>query len=41
LDAAIELEALQTMEAPESKLIAMNDLPEGLVPPAKNVVSLH
>jgi len=41
LDAAIELEALQTMEAPESKLIAMNDLPEGLVPPAKNVVPLH
>ena len=41
LDAAIELEALQTMEAPESKLIAMNDLAEGLVPPAKNVVSLH
>jgi len=41
LDAAIELEALQAMEAPESMLIAMNDLPEGLVPPAKNVVSLH
>jgi len=41
LDAAIELEALQTMEVPESALIDMNDLPEGLVPPAKNVVSLH
>ncbi len=41
LDTAIELETLQTMEAPESMLIDMNDLPEGLVPPAKNVVSLH
>ncbi len=41
LDTAIELEALQAMEAPESMLIDMNDLPEGLVPPAKNVVSLH
>lgn len=41
LDTAIELETLQTMESPESMLIDMNDLPEGLVPPAKNVVSLH
>jgi tRNA pseudouridine55 synthase len=41
LDTAIELEKLQTMEAPESMLIDMNDLPEGLVPPAKNVVPLH
>ncbi|MFM7009479.1 MAG: tRNA pseudouridine(55) synthase TruB, partial [Betaproteobacteria bacterium] len=41
LDKAVELEALQAMEAPESMLIDMNDLPEGLVPPAKNVVSLH
>jgi hypothetical protein len=29
------------MELPESMVIGMNDLPEGLVPPAKNVVSLH
>jgi len=41
LGAAVELEALQTMELPESMVIGMNDLPEGLVPPAKNVVSLH
>jgi tRNA pseudouridine55 synthase len=41
LDTAIELETLQTMESPESMLIDMNDLPEGLVPPAKNVVPLH
>ena len=41
LDGAVALEALQTMELPESMVIGMNDLPEGLVPPAKNVVSLH
>ena len=41
LDGAVELETLQTMELPESLLIGMNDLPERLVPPAKNVVSLH
>jgi tRNA pseudouridine55 synthase len=41
LDTAVELETLQTMESPESMLIDMNDLPEGLVPPAKNVVPLH
>ncbi len=38
LDQAVELEALQAMESPETKLIAMQDLPEGLVPPAKNAV---
>ncbi len=41
LDSAVELETLQTMALPESLLIGMNDLPEGLLPPAKNVVSLH
>jgi tRNA pseudouridine55 synthase len=38
LDQAVELETLQSMESPETKLIAMQDLPEGLVPPAKNAV---
>ena len=39
LDQAVELESLQSMESPETKLIAMQDLPEGLVPPAKNALS--
>lgn len=38
LDQAVELETLQSVESPETKLIAMQDLPEGLVPPAKNAV---
>ena len=38
LDQAVELETLQSMESPEKKLIAMQDLPAGLVPPAKNAV---
>lgn len=38
LEQAIELEALQSMESPETMLIDMNALPEGLVPPAKNAV---
>ena len=38
LDQAVELETLQSMESPETKLIAMQDLPAGLVPPAKNAV---
>ncbi len=38
LDQAVELETLQSMESPETRLIAMQDLPEGLVPPAKNAI---
>ena len=38
LEQAVELEALQSMESPETKLIAMQDLPAGLVPPAKNAL---
>jgi tRNA pseudouridine55 synthase len=40
LDQAVELETLQSMESPETKLIAMQDLPAGLVPPAKNAVPI-
>jgi len=39
LDEAIELERLQTMESPESVLIAMEDLPAELVPAKKSTVS--
>ena len=39
LEQAVELEALQTMAEPESMLIAMSDLPAGLVPAAKTAVS--
>lgn len=38
LDQAVELEALQSMESPETTLIALQDLPAGLVPAAKNEV---
>ncbi len=36
LDDAVELAALQSMTEPESKLLAMNNLPAGLVPAPKN-----
>jgi tRNA pseudouridine55 synthase len=36
---AVELEALQSMESPETLLMAMQDLPEGLVPPVTNALS--
>jgi tRNA pseudouridine55 synthase len=39
LEQAVELEALQGMTNPESQLIAMSDLPAGLVPAAKTAVS--
>ena len=39
LEDAVELEALQSMESPETKLMAMQDLPEGLVPSAMSVLS--
>jgi len=39
LDDAVPLEALQMMEAPESALIAMQDLPAELVPAKKNTAS--
>jgi tRNA pseudouridine55 synthase len=39
IDGAIELEALQAMSNPESHLIALSDLPVGLVPAAKTAVS--
>jgi hypothetical protein len=39
LEDAIELEALRAMTNPESHLIAMSDLPAGLVPAAKTAVS--
>jgi tRNA pseudouridine55 synthase len=39
LEDAIELEMLQAMTNPESHLIAMSDLPAGLVPAAKTAVS--
>jgi tRNA pseudouridine55 synthase len=39
LDEAIELETLQTMESPESVLIAMEDLPAELVPAKKSTAS--
>jgi tRNA pseudouridine55 synthase len=39
LEGAIELETLQTMESPESVLIAMEDLPAELVPAIKSTVS--
>ena len=39
LDQATELEALQTMETPESVLIAMEDLPAELVPAKKSTAS--
>lgn len=39
LEHAVELETLQTMANPESHLIALSDLPAGLVPAAKTAVS--
>jgi tRNA pseudouridine55 synthase len=39
LEGAIELETLQTMESPESVLIAMEDLPAELVPAKKSTAS--
>jgi tRNA pseudouridine55 synthase len=39
LDQAIELEPLQTMSEPEKVLLPMNELPEGLLPSAKNAVT--
>ena len=39
LEGAVELETLQTMTDPESHVIAMSDLPAGLVPAAKTAVS--
>ncbi|MDP4908883.1 MAG: tRNA pseudouridine(55) synthase TruB [Burkholderiaceae bacterium] len=39
LEGAIELETLQTMESPESVLIAMEDLPAELVPAQKSTAS--
>ena len=39
LDQAVELETLQTMQEPEKVLLPMNELPEGLLPPAKNAVT--
>jgi tRNA pseudouridine55 synthase len=39
LDDAIELETLQTMESPESVLIAIEDLPAALVPAKKSTAS--
>jgi len=39
LERAVELETLQAMTTPESHLIALSDLPAGLVPAAKTAVS--
>jgi len=40
LDQAVDLEALQTMSEPEKMLMTMNDLPEGLLPSAKNALTI-
>jgi tRNA pseudouridine55 synthase len=40
LDQAVELEALQTMAEPETVVLGMNELPEGLLPLAKNALTI-